>query len=134
MYPIVCLLVYSFLLANVLHNDPLVWCKASVVWHSIHTGTSLVLLSNILLLPCAKEILQRWICRTGTFMHSNSSLMGQMGQFKVLDLGLRGILAGQTLLLSFPWGQLTSKPHNQGQLYPVAQAKCSAHSLECYSW
>jgi hypothetical protein len=78
----VCPTVYPFvhtsLLANFYCSESLVWLKASGFCYSIHTETSLGLLSDILLLPCVMEILQFGICRTSPFMHSNSSSMGWM--------------------------------------------------------
>ena len=61
--------VHTSLLANVHCNESLVWFEASGFCYTINTGSSLGLLSDILLLPCVMEILQLWICRTSPFMH-----------------------------------------------------------------
>lgn len=71
-----CTFVYMSLLANVHCNDSLVWFEASSFCYTTNTGFSLGLLSNILLLSCVMEILWVWICRTDSFMHSSSSLVG----------------------------------------------------------
>jgi hypothetical protein len=45
-----------------------------------------------------------------------------MSQFKALDLGLRvsELVSPLALLLTCPWGRLTSNHCFQGQLYPAA--------------
>jgi hypothetical protein len=53
-------------------NASLVWSETSGFCHTISTGSSLRLLTAILLLPCVMEILQLRISKTGPFMNSNS--------------------------------------------------------------
>lgn len=64
--------VHISLLANIHCHVLLVWYRASGFCHSISNGMSLALISNILLLFYALEILELWICRNGPFMHSSS--------------------------------------------------------------
>lgn len=62
--------VYTLLLENVNRNGSLVWFKASGFCHTIHYGSSVGLLSVILLLPCVIGTLQFWVSRTCSFIHS----------------------------------------------------------------
>ena len=62
--------VYTFLLANVHCHESLVWFRASgICYNSVFSPGRL---SNVLSLPCVREILQLWICRAGSFTHSSS--------------------------------------------------------------
>ena len=66
---IVCPTVYPFvhtsLLANVHCNESLVWSEASGFCCTSNTGSSLGLLSDVLLLCSVMEIMKPWIFKTG---------------------------------------------------------------------
>jgi hypothetical protein len=61
--------------------------EASDFSYTINTGTSPGLLSDILLLPCVREILQLWIC-TLAALHKWVDV--KVGQLKALNLVLGG--------------------------------------------
>lgn len=59
---------------------------------SINTRTSLRPFWDMVLLPCVMEILEFWMCTTGSFMHSTIyGIAVEMGQFKALKQDLKGI-------------------------------------------
>ena len=69
------------------------WSGSSGFCYTINTGSSLGLLSDILLLPCVMEILQLWICRAvplHTLQQLTNGVDVGVGQLKVLDLDLGG--------------------------------------------
>lgn len=99
--------VHTPLLAKVQCNEPSVWFEIEI-------------LPAILLLPCVMESLQGWpLHELQLFI---DGIDAGTGQLTVLDLGLSG--SPPTL----------SHPHHQGQIYCAAQARCRAHSPQCYSW
>lgn len=71
-------------------NDSLVWFEASGFYHTISTGSSLRLLSDIILmLPCVMEILQLQFCRTRplySLQKFTDRLDVGVDQVKILDL------------------------------------------------
>jgi hypothetical protein len=103
----------------------------------IGTGTSLGLLSDVLLLHCVMKILdlKDWVALSCTLaVHQCSRCWDK--SIQRFASGPERYLSWSALQLSYShalWGQFTSKTCNQGQLYPVAQVGCRAYSPQCCS-
>ena len=64
---------HTALLTNIHCNESSSWLETSDFCYTINTGSSLGLLSDILLLPYVMEILSLWFFRTGSFTYASSS-------------------------------------------------------------
>lgn len=70
--------VLTSFLASLDCNESLAWFEAPGFLYTISTGSLPGLFSDILLLPCVREVLHLWICRTSPVLDEVAVWVGQL--------------------------------------------------------
>jgi hypothetical protein len=97
--------VQTSVLADVHCNESVVWFEAFGICYALNTGSSPELLSDTLLLPCFVKLSS--FGYVGSALHVIQQFIDgidvKVGQHKVLNLGLGGSRAGQTIMKGKFW-------------------------------